>query len=159
MLLDAVVIALVLLAPAAWLTLGVCTNLKFPKHNREYLVSVLTMELIRDRTELYEAFRYRRIDNPRVHAACFSIVVGAELLVSIMLWFSVLAMLGVAWGYTDTTLALSSATWAVLGFIAIWAGFLVGGEWFVYWASESSPQYTHFLMLFWGLLTLVLVRL
>jgi hypothetical protein len=51
----------------------------------------------------------------------------------------------------DLELARAVALVAVFGFTSIWGSFLVGGEWFTYFGSEKSPQYTHFYMLLWGL--------
>ena len=151
--------AFVLALPASWLTLGVLTNLRHPQHNRDYVVRVLTMELIKDSPPLYESFSHRRITDPGWHRRCFALLVTGELLISIALWLGVALLVVASWGGVDEKIARTVATLAATGFAGFWGSFLVGGEWFLYWASEDSPQYTHFFMLLWGLVTVVIMAL
>ncbi len=43
---------------------------------------------------------------------------------------------------------------SVLGFIAIWAGLLIGGQWFWYRIELGAAQQVHFFVTIWGIATL-----
>ena len=142
---------------AAWLSFGAYNNIRHSGHNKGYVVRVLTMELAQDNPEIYRAFAHRRITRPAVHHLFFAFLVLAQILVSALLWLGGGGLILAGLGGLDEGFARSLALCGVLGFTLMWGAFLVGGEWFLYWASENTPQYTHFFMLLWGIATLTVL--
>ena len=155
--LPTIVQGVLVMLQAAWLTLGVCTNIRHPGYNKEYIISVLTMELVKENPELYETFAHRRITHPGIHNLVFGVLLLVQISVSCLLWLGGVGLILATTSWVSGGIASTLAVCGVLGFTLIWGSFLVGGEWFLYWASERSPQYTHFFMLLWGVGTLVLL--
>jgi len=60
---------------------------------------------------------------------------------------------------TDPDVARQCALIGVFCFTSIWAGFLVAGNWFCYWFGHEGAQNTHFQLLQWGVLTLILLSI
>ncbi len=61
-----------------------------------------------------------------------------------------------ALGLVGLDFAATLAIGAQAGFVGIWSGFLIGGQWFYYWYGAYG-QGTHFRLLLWGLAALLLV--
>ncbi|MEM6371690.1 MAG: DUF2165 domain-containing protein [Pseudomonadota bacterium] len=143
---------------AAWLTLGVRDNILHPSVNETYTAEV--MEMTRMREEYPDAFApvaHRAITNRLVQQLAFRLVVGAELLATIVLWLGVIALLmGIAGtGAVDTGRSIAM-TGAML-FTAVWAGFLIVGNHFCYWFCHEGAQNTHYQMTLWGIGTMILL--
>ena len=144
---------------AGWVTLGAITNVRCPQHNLDYVHNVLSMALIREESpHLYKKLKGRRIARAETRHALFRALMGCEMLVCILLWTGVVLMVMAEFGTVDPMLARTVSLAAVFAFTAIWGAFLVGGEWFAYYGSANSPQYTHFYMLLWGVGTLIYLR-
>jgi hypothetical protein len=84
----------------------------------------------------------------------FRMLVAAEVIVSILLWLGALALLLAAFGLFDDDAANTLAHIGVLGFIAIWASLLIGGQWFWYRIGLAAAQQAHFFLTIWGIATL-----
>ena len=140
---------------AGWLALGAIENIRTPRVNGDVVVEVFTMQRIRQYPEIFAAVSKNRIDNPTVHRLLFACIVVAESVVAIILTVAAAALCLALPGILEAELARMIAVVGVIGFIMIWGGFLVGGQWFHYWAGHEWAQATHFALLLWGLGTLI----
>ena len=140
---------------ALWLTLGVYSNLRWPRTNKDYVHDVVTMELTKENPAVYADHAHRKVTSPRLIDRMFQAIALGELLVTISLWVAFAALMLATFSVIEPSVARAIGLLAVTGFALIWGGFLVGGQWFHYWVSERSPQSTHFFMLLWALATLI----
>jgi predicted small integral membrane protein len=143
---------------AAWLALGAYENIRRPEVNRVDVAKVLGLDAVAGIPELYREIEHRRITDPAAIARVFAAVVAAECLVALALSAGALLLLASLFGLVGAGLASGIAILAVTGFTAIWAGFLIGGQWFYYWYGEYG-QRTHFFMTLWGIATLLVLAL
>jgi len=140
---------------AAWLTVAVFDNIRYPRLNERGFARVLSMELVKQQDpDVYADVSDRRVDNPRMEKVLFRMLVAAEVIVSILLWLGALALLLAAFGLFDDDAANTLAHIGVLGFIAIWASLLIGGQWFWYRIGLAAAQQAHFFLTIWGIATL-----
>jgi predicted small integral membrane protein len=151
---QAVLVAL----QAAWLSLGTYDNIRYPRINRDVVAKVLGLDALADTPEIYAMLAHRRVTSQRAVRALFALVVVAEVAVSAALWLAALALALAAAGLVGGDLAGTLAIGAVTGFTAIWAGFLIGGQWFCYWHGDYG-QATHFFMTLWGIATLLALNI
>lgn len=144
----------------SWLLTGVLENLFQPRINLEFTAEVLDMARMREAyPELYEQVAYRRIANPYVQKLLFWVIVCWETLSLIALGIGLVSLLGAMFMSTDPDVARQCALIGVFCFTSIWAGFLVAGNWFCYWFGHEGAQNTHFQLLQWGVLTLILLSI
>ena len=143
---------------AAWLTLGAYSNLRWPRTNKDSVTNVVTMELTKERPEVYEDHKHRAVTDPKSIGFLFYSVGVIEAAVAAFQWLAAGVLLLAIPGTFEVETARALAILAVLAFTAIWGAFLVGGQWFHYWVSEQSPQSTHFFMLLWGIATLIFLK-
>jgi predicted small integral membrane protein len=140
---------------AAWLTLAVHENIRHPEVNARAFFAVLSLQAIkRHDAAVYRRVAYRRIASPKARKRLFRLLLGAEIVVTILLWIAALALLAAAIGLIGAVTANILANFAVLSFTVIWACFLVGGEWFLYWIGMPRAQQVHFFLILWGIATL-----
>ena len=143
---------LIALMPALWLALGAVENIRNPEVNRASVAEVCSMSRMRAvYPEQYAVFCRNRVEDPRVHAWMFRAILWAECAVAVLFLAGAgalgLAVLGAVPAEAAKTLAMVGAA----GFSAVWAGFLVGGQWFHYWCGFESAQATHFAATLWGI--------
>ena len=144
----------------SWLLTGVLENLFQPRINLEFTVEVLDMARMREAyPELYEQVAYRRIANPSVQKLLFWVIVCWETLSLIALGIGLVSLLGAMFMSTDPDVTRQCALIGVFCFTSIWAGFLVAGNWFCYWFGHEGAQNTHFQLLQWGVLTIILLSI
>jgi predicted small integral membrane protein len=140
---------------AAWLTVAVFDNIRYPRLNERGFARVLGMELVKQQDpDVFADVSDRRVDNPRMEKVLFRMLVAAEVIVSILLWLGALALLLAAFGLFDDGADNTLAHIGVLGFIAIWASLLIGGQWFWYRIGLAAAQQAHFFLTIWGIATL-----
>jgi len=140
---------------AAWLTVAVFDNIRYPHLNERGFARVLAMDLVKQQDpEVYEDVSDRRVENPKMEKALFRLLVAAEVIVSILLWLGALALLLAAIDLFDDDAANALAHIGVLGFTAIWASLLIGGQWFWYRVGLAAAQQAHFFLTIWGIATL-----
>ena len=143
-----------------WLLTGVLENLFQPRINSEFTAEVMDMARMREAyPDLYEQVAYRRIANPTVQKLLFWFIVCWETISLIALGIGFVSLLGAGFLGTDPDLARQCALIGVFCFTSIWAGFLVAGNWFCYWFGHEGAQNTHFQLLQWGVLTLILLSI
>ncbi|MBO9451173.1 DUF2165 domain-containing protein [Tropicibacter sp. R16_0] len=142
----------------AWLTTGVFENLVHSKLNSTFTAEVMEMSRMRDDyPEAYADVAYRRISNPSVQKLLFRLIVIWELLAVVALWVGLIALGLALMGMADPQNARAYGILGTLAFTTVWAGFLVGGNWFCYWFCHEGAQNTHYQMTLWGLGTLILL--
>ena len=140
---------------AAWLTVAVFDNIRYPHLNERGFARVLSMDLVKQQDpEVYADVSDRRVENPQMEKSLFRWLVAAEVIVSVLLWLGALALLLSAFGLFDDEAANTLAHIGVLGFIAIWAALLIGGQWFWYRIGLAAAQQAHFFLTIWGIATL-----
>lgn len=153
-----VIKALVCALPGAWLALGVLDNLRYPDINRSEVARVLRLEALDEWPEVRARVGHRRIENATVIRAAFVLIVLAELSASCLLLAGAIGLAGHGFGTWSLAPALTVAQGGALAFTCVWAGMLIGGQWFYYWYGEFGQQ-THFLAALWGLGTLVILMI
>ncbi|MDU8943561.1 DUF2165 family protein [Rhodophyticola sp. MJ-SS7] len=159
--LDTAILALCgvnLVFMAAWMTVGALENLFHPYLNETYTAEVMDMARMReDYPEAYAHVAYRRLTNARLRRWLFGAIVICELLEMALLWIGAVGVILAVFGNVHIPTALSLGLIATGAFTAIWAGFLVAGNYFCYWFGHEGGQNTHFQMLQWGILSAVLL--
>lgn len=145
-------------AIAAWLATGVYDNIRYPKNNELYTAQVMSMERMKEEyPDEYARVAHRAIEDRSIQQLAFRIVVIAELAACLMLVVGVVALLmglaGTGSVETGRSLALIGATM----FTAVWAGFLVVGNYFCYWFCHEGGQNTHYQMTLWGMANIILL--
>ncbi|MCY4303538.1 MAG: DUF2165 family protein [Aestuariivita sp.] len=141
---------------AAWLTIGVYDNIRYPKNNENYTSQVLSMELLQsDFPEVYNRVSHRAIVNRTIQKLAFLLVIIIESFTSITLWVGFICLImalnhAIAFEVAHT-IALVGAT----AFTTIWAGFLVMGNYFCYWYVYEGIQNTHYQMTLWGIANVI----
>ena len=143
---------------AAWLSVALYDNWRHPEINAQYTREVLSLARIaRDFPGVMAELGARRILNPRVQRAVFIAVVVAETLVVVLLWLAMAALLAAAVGLVEPVLARALGMLGAFGFVAIWAGFVIAGNYFCYWLCHEGAQNTHFQLVLWGMSMLLLL--
>lgn len=141
---------------AAWLTTGVFENLVHSRLNSTFTAEVLAMTRMQsDYPEAFEDVAYRRISSPTLQKLLFRLIVVGEVVASGLLWAGFIALVMALLGATEVSVARTFAVMGALAFTSVWAGFLVGGNWFCYWFCHEGAQNTHYQMTLWGLGTLI----
>ncbi len=152
--------SLALALPAAWLAIGVFDNIRHPELNGSVTAQVMDMRRMREEfPEDFARVAHRAITSAAIQRALFRVLVCAELAVMLALWIAVLALLWAFLSGGDAATARALALVAATGFTAIWAGFLIVGNYFCYWYCHEGAQNTHFQMTLWGLGTAIFMGL
>ena len=110
-----------------------------------------------DYPEAFEDVAYRQISNPTLQQLLFRLIVLGEVVATVLLWTGFIALVMALVGLTEVSVARSLAVLGALAFTSVWAGFLVGGNWFCYWFCHEGAQNTHYQMTLWGMGTLLLL--
>jgi predicted small integral membrane protein len=143
---------------AAWLTTGLFENLVHSRLNSTFTAEVMDMIRMREEyPEAYEDVAYRRITSPGLQKLVFRLIVSWEAVASVLLWIGFGALAMALLGLAEVQAARALAVLGALAFTSVWAGFLVGGNWFCYWFCHEGAQNTHYQMTLWGLGTLILL--
>ncbi|MDF2232728.1 DUF2165 family protein [Albimonas sp. CAU 1670] len=146
--------ALLTAIPAAWIGIGVIENIRFPPVNGDLVSMVMRMDRVREeRPEIYEKVKGNRLDDPKLHKLAYAAIVAFELLATVLMGLGALLLVLAALGLAGPVLARGVAAAGALVFTMVWGGFLVGGQWFHYWAGWKDSQFTHFFLAIWGALT------
>lgn len=139
---------------AAWIGIGVIENIRFPPVNGDLVAMVMRMDRVREeRPEIYEKVKSNRVENPRLHALAYRAIVAFELLSALLLSLGAVLLVLAAIGLAGPVFARGLSAAGALAFTLVWGGFLVGGQWFHYWAGWKDSQFTHFFLAVWGALT------
>ncbi|GHF47943.1 DUF2165 family protein [Seohaeicola zhoushanensis] len=143
-----------------WMAVAVADNWRIPALNRQVLAQVLRLELMeRDYPEAFALVADRRVRSERTIDLLFGFVRWAETIAAVLLLGAALLLAAAAAGMAAAGFASVCATLATAFFALVWAGFIIGGNYYCYWYCHQSAQANHFMLLFWGLgVLLVLMR-
>ncbi|MEM6276659.1 MAG: DUF2165 family protein [Pseudomonadota bacterium] len=143
---------------AVWAVVAVGDNWRFPKMNREAVAMVVRMDMLEaDFPEDFTYVAHRRVSDPRRIDFLFQLIRMAETVSAGTLCLSVLVLFFGAFGAADPVFAQGLALLSVMGFGAIWAAFIIGGNWFAYWYCHQWAQSNHFMLLSWSFLVLIIL--
>ena len=143
---------------AAWLTLGVWDNILHPSNNEAITAEVMEMSRMRDAfPDAYARVAHRAVTSRGRQKAAFRLVVAVECAALVTLWAGVVCLALALVQIVPLDVAKSLALLGVTLFTAVWAGFLVIGNYFCYWFCHEWAQNTHFQMTFWGIGTMILL--
>ncbi len=143
---------------AAWLTTGVIENLFHSRLNSTFTAEVMDMARMReDYPDAYQDVAYRRVTSKGLQKFLFRLIVAWETAVSVLLWIGFVALAMALFGLMEVSSARTLAVLGSLAFTSVWAGFLIGGNWYCYWFCHEGAQNTHYQMTLWGLGTLILL--
>lgn len=143
-----------------WMTFAVADNWLHPSLNENGVAMVVRFDLMAEEyPDDYAEIAYRRIDNPKTIRLIFQGIRLAETLAAIALLLSAAALLLAAAGLVSATAAQIMALVSAAYFASVWAGFLMGGNYFAYWYCHQWSQANHFMLMFWGILVLVVLLL
>lgn len=141
---------------AAWLSLGLRDNIMHPSLNETYTAEVMEMTRMKEAfPEEYAQVAYRAVTSRAIQKLAFRLIVLAELAAVLLLWAGAGALFLALTGLMSTETATALALAAAMLFTAIWAGFLVVGNYFLYWFCHEDAQNTHYQMTLWGLGTMI----
>lgn len=145
---------------AAWLSVALSDNWRHPEINEQFTREVLSLSRIeRDFPGVLALVGRRRILHPGIQRSVFIAIVVAETLVVMLLWLATAGLIGAAAGLVDPVSARVLGMGGAFGFVAIWAGFVIAGNYFCYWLCHEGAQNTHFQLLLWGMSMLLLLGL
>ncbi|MEM8592512.1 MAG: DUF2165 family protein, partial [Pseudomonadota bacterium] len=87
----------------------------------------------------------------------FVLMRWAETVAAGLLTLSTLLLFLAAFGAVGAVAATGFGAVSVVFFASIWAGFIIGGNYFAYWYCHQWAQMNHFSLLFWALLVLIVL--
>lgn len=141
-----------------WMSVAVADNWLHPKMNEEAVAMVVRFDLM---AKAYPAdFRmvaHRQITSPGIISLLFKSVRLAETLAAISLLLSAGLLVLAAAGVIDGLVATAAAVLSAAFFTTIWAGFVIGGNYFAYWYCHQWAQSNHFMLMYWGFFVLVVL--
>ncbi|MEM9247912.1 MAG: DUF2165 family protein [Pseudomonadota bacterium] len=141
-----------------WMAVAVYDNWRHPRLNREAVATVMRLDLMaRDFPDDYAFVSHRRVDSNRLIDVAFHTIRWAETVAAMILGVSSALLIVAAFGWAPATLANGLAVLATTYFCAIWAGFIIGGNYFHYYFCHQWGQSNHFMFMYWGLFVLVIL--
>ena len=141
-----------------WMAVAVYDNWRHATLNREAVAMVMRFDLMaREYPEDYRLVAHRRIESEAVISAAFNAIRLVETVAALALFGVALALAG--FGQVDTDTARTAAMIATTFFILIWAGFIVGGNYFHYYYCHPWGQSNHFMFMYWGFFVLLVLMI
>jgi len=141
-----------------WMTVAVIDNWRHPALNREAVAMVMRFDLMeRDFPDDFAIVAHRKIDDDRTIDLTFHTIRLAETLAAFLLLCAAGLLVLTSVGAASEAVALNTALLAVTFFSLIWAGFIVGGNYFHYYFCHQWGQSNHFMFMYWGLFVLVIL--
>ena len=148
--------ALVVAMPAIWLGIGVFDNIRYPEINRDDVARVLALDALNDNPDIRAKVAQRAVTDERLIRGLFVLIVVAEFAATVLMLAGSICLFGALLGHVAPEYARLLALAGVVGFTGIWAGFLIGGQWYYYWYA-SLGKTTHLLALLWGLAVILIL--
>ncbi len=141
-----------------WMAVAVYDNWRHPRLNREAVATVMRLDLMaRDFPEDYAFVSHRRVVNNRIIDVAFYAIRWAETFAAAILGLASALLMGAAFGWIPLAFAQALAVLATTYFCAIWAGFIIGGNYFHYYFCHQWGQSNHFMFMYWGMFVLVIL--
>ena len=136
-----------------WMATGVWDNWRFPEVNRRLVGEVMRLERLETAyPEVFAPVAHRRA-SARSIRLCFRAVVLWETSAALLLCAGAAMLFGAALAGSEGAVARPVALLGALAFTATWAGFLAGGNYFLYYYCHFEGQMSHFMLLIWGTTT------
>ncbi len=143
---------------AGWMFTGVRDNILYPSTNRASVEDVLTLRRIEELyPDDYALIKHRRLTSRATRGFAFKSIVAVEFIAALTLSLATIGLAAATLGLIDAETARAAAILATVIFSCIWGGMLVVGNHFAYWLGHEGTQVTHFFLVGWGLLTIVLL--
>ncbi len=150
--------ALLVAGLGLWMTVAVADNWRHPKLNEDAVAMVVRFDLMAEQfPEEFAPLAHRRIEDPRLIRLLFQTMRLAETVAAICLIGAALLLIGAALGFAGVAFAQAAAVAGAAFFVCIWAGFVIGGNYFAYWYCHQWAQQNHFMVMFWGLFVLLIL--
>ena len=141
-----------------WMAVAVADNWRHPRMNEEAVAMVLRFDLMaQDYPEDFRLIAHRRITDPEIIRRLFRLIRFAETVAAVVLLISAILLFLAAVGAVAGLVATGAAVLSVALFSLIWAGFVIGGNYFAYWYCHQWAQSNHFMMMFWGFFVLIVL--
>lgn len=145
-------------AMGVWMIVAVADNWRHPALNLEAVAMVLRFDLMAEQyPEDFKQVAHRRIDDPKTIKRMFHALRMAETIAAAALIIGSTLLLAAAFGIVSATLATAVGLVGAAFFTLVWAGFLIGGNYFAYWYSHVWAQSNHFMLMYWGLFVLLIL--
>jgi hypothetical protein len=143
-----------------WMALAVYDNWRHAKLNRDGVAMVMRFDIMeRDYPDDFKLVAHRKVTNERAIALVFGAIRLAETLAALLLFAAVFGLFGAALGTFDSANAQVFAIVACAYFTLIWAGFIIGGNYFHYYYCHQWGQSNHFMFMYWGFFVLLVLML
>ena len=156
LLIDALMVA----GLGTWMAVAVYDNWRHAALNRRAVAMVMSFESMeRDYPEDFAIVAHRKITSPRLITLAFQTIRWTETLAALILLGSALLLACAALGLVATQTATLAALLSTAFFSLIWAGFIIGGNYFHYYYCHQWGQSNHFMFMYWGLFVLVILLL
>ena len=150
--------ALAVGAVGVWMSVAVRDNWQHPDLNLKAVAMVMRMDFMeKEYPEEFAVVAHKRVEDPALHRRAYRTIVTFETIAAAALLLSAALLFLAAIGIIGADTARILASGALVWFSSIWAGFIAGGNHFHYWYSHHSSQTTHYFLMFWGLLNLILI--
>ena len=156
LLLDAALVG----ALGLWMVVAVADNWLNPVLNRDAVKMVVTFELMAlEYPEHYQQVAHRKITRETTISLLFQSMRAAETVAAAVLICGAGALALAALGAVSAEIATMLALIGTVFFSLVWAGFIIGGNYFAYWYCHQWGQMNHFSLLFWGLLVALYLKI
>lgn len=157
-----VVVALIEAALVAglgvWMAVAVYDNWVHAALNRNGVAMVMSFEIMeRDFPAEFAVVAHRKVTDARLIDLAFHTIRATETLAAGALFVSSALLLMAAGGMVPAAAAQAAALLSLAFFCLIWAGFIIGGNYFHYYFCHQWGQSNHFMFMFWGLFVLAIL--
>jgi predicted small integral membrane protein len=143
-----------------WMAVAVYDNWRHAKLNRDGVAMVMRFDIMeRDYPDDFRLVAHRKVTNEGVITLAFQIIRLAETLAAVVLFAGVFGLLGAAFGTFDAEAARVFAMVGCAYFTLIWAGFIIGGNYFHYYYCHQWGQSNHFMFMYWGFFVLLVLMI
>jgi len=147
-------------ALGTWMAVAVYDNWRHAQLNREAVAMVMRFDVMeRDYPDDYKIVAHRKVTSEALITALFQIIRLAETLAAIVLLLAALGLAGAAIGAVGAEAATIFAIVACAYFSLIWAGFIIGGNYFHYYYCHQWGQSNHFMFMYWGFFVLLVLMI
>jgi len=143
-----------------WMAVAVYDNWRHARLNREAVAMVMRFDLMaREFPEDFRLVAHRSIESEAVISLVFNAMRLAETVAALALSGAAVALALAGFGQLDADTARTAAMIATTFFILIWAGFIVGGNYFHYYYCHPWGQSNHFMFMYWGFFVLLVLMI
>ncbi len=143
-----------------WMVVAVYDNWRHAKLNRDAVAMVMRFDMMeRDYPDEFRLVSHRKVENETLISLCFNAIRLAESTAAVILVAAALGLMLAGFGQIDAGGATTFALIATTFFILIWAGFIVGGNYFHYYFCHQWGQSNHFMFMYWGFFVLLVLMI